>query len=160
MLNRDNTPASSNYGEGPSNLVSYPAQSNTLSVDESLDKVVQKINEAENAEDFGACLSLCSQAIKIHPKVISFAVLKAKFLVLTYQPDEANAILQEILRDDSQNGEAISNLGLVFYYQGNLKKSVEVFSDALQINNQMIATATLRKKAMMFLQIMGQSKIL
>ena len=149
--------SSSNYEENPSSrLFNNSAQSFTLLVD--IREIREKINDAESVKNFAACLSLCSQAIKIHPEVISFAALKAKYLVLTYQSDEANAILARILKHDSQNAEAISTLGFVFYHQANFKKSVEVFGNALQIDKSLHDTVILRNKAERFLQILEQSK--
>lgn len=147
-------------GERESCLFNDLSHSFTLSVDESIEKVFRKITDAEAAKNFDACLILCSQAMKMYPENIQIALLKAKFLVLTSQLEAANTILHDILINNTQNAEAIATLGLVFYHQGNLKKSVEVFSNALQISKQLHETAILRKNAKRFLQIIEQSKIM
>lgn len=149
--------ASTSRGESSTRLLNNQVLT-TLSVDESLDEIREKINDAERGKNYAACLSLCSQAIKLYPEVAQLNVQRARFLVLTYQPDEANVILKKILEEDSQSSEAISTLGLVFYHQAKFEKSVELFTDALKIDKTH-ETAVLRQKARRFHEIMRQSKI-
>lgn len=84
-------------------------------------------------------------------------LLKARFLVKMNKSDEANEILCDVLQEDPQNANAIFILGQIFYYQGNLKKSVEVISDALEINPLLASATILKSKAIRLMNIIKNS---
>lgn len=146
---------SSQYGEGPSQLL--PNLSRRASDD--IRQVREEIRKAELRKDFGACLTLCCEAVKMSPADQNeFLIMKAAFLVQVRRSDEANEILSEILGVDPHNAKALAVLGLIFNRQGNLKKSVEVFTSALQIDSGLKSTADLRKKALRLVEIFKQCK--
>lgn len=121
-----------------------------------------KLKEAELKGNYSDCLALCSAAlcsVKKSSEAIELVLLKAKFLVLTKQTDEASDILSEIIKNDPENAEAISTLGLIFYHQGSLKKSIEVFESALKINKHLSETLYLERNARQLLKIIDKCKL-
>lgn len=121
---------------------------------DEIEEIRRKIEVAEKSNKFDKCLELCGRK----PDLKEFMLLKAKFLVLMNRSDEANEILCEIFKEDPQNATAISILGLIFYHQGNLKKSVEVFENALQIDPMLSHTKDVKAKAVALMTILENSK--
>lgn len=141
------------YGEGPSRLFPDSPQSAALN-DDYFREIRKRIREAEQRNDFGAWLALCSEAIKMEPiEVAEFMIEKAICLVRLGRNDEANEILARILVDNPNNAAALEGLGFIFYHQGNLKKSIEVFTSALDIDGKLKTARDLRKKAMKLIDI-------
>jgi tetratricopeptide (TPR) repeat protein len=144
---------SSQYGEGPSRLFPDLPQSAAFN-DGDIREIRERIEEAEQRKDFGACLTLCCSAIKMEPADLNeFLIMKAMFLVRANRSDEANEALAGILVNDPENARALGALGFIFYHQGNLKKSVEVFTNALQIDSGLKNVRDLRKKSMRLIEI-------
>lgn len=143
---------SDNNGAGPS--TSYQASSSH----DPIATIRENIKDASRVNNFAACLDYCSEALRISPDSKEFLMTKAMYLVLTHQSDRANEILGETLKFDAQNAEAISILGLIFYHQGNIKKSIEVFSNALEINPGLKETRVMRDKATKIIKIMQNSE--
>lgn len=104
-----------------------------------------RIIESEQREDFRMCLNHCDLALKLQSDSKEFEIKKAKFLVLTYKLEEANEILNRIVSEHPENAEAISIIGLLFYFQGNLSKAIEVCICALSIDPTLEDTRTLLK---------------
>lgn len=118
----------------------------------------ESIKDASRVNNFEACLDYCSEALRIKPDSKEFLMTKAMYMVLTHQSDRANEILSEMLKFDAQNAEAISILGLIFYHQGNIKKSIEVFDNALEINPSLNETKVMRDKATKIIKTLQNSE--
>lgn len=116
------------------------------------------IADASREHNYEACLGYCDEGLRLSPGSKEFLLMKAKFLVLTHQSDKANALLSEILKLDAQNAEAIATLGLIFYHQGSLNKSIEVFNNALEIDSSLTETKILRDKAMRITRVIQNSE--
>lgn len=148
--------ATAPYGEGPSGLCVANFETSRL-----VEHLREKIRDSEEKEKFEECLGTCESAFKLlslmHHR--EFEILSAKFLVLTYQSQEAIDVLNKVFKEDPQNAEAISVLGLVFYYQGNLRKTVEVCLDALMINPSLKDTQVVLNTARSTINILKAGKM-
>lgn len=149
--------ASDLYGESSSNVISSQPQPHNQ-IEETISRLRERIKMAEKLNKFEDCLQFTEEGLKITANSMDFVILKAKFLVLLNRSDEASKIISEIIKNNPQNAECIGILGLIFYYQGNLKKAVEVFTDALKIDSTLIYTKTLRDKAVKISRILQESK--
>jgi tetratricopeptide (TPR) repeat protein len=149
---------SSQYGEGPSRLFPDLPQSAALN-DDNIRKIRERIEEAEQRKDFGACLTLCCEAIKMEPADLNeFLIMKSMYLVRVNRSDEANETLAPILVNDPENAKALAALGFIFYHQGNLKKSMEVFTNALQIDSGLKNARHLKKNSKRLIEIFNASE--
>lgn len=138
--------------EGPS--TSYQA----ASANQTVDRLRGHIEDADKLKKFEDCLEYCEQALRITPGLEYFLLLKAHYLVLTQKPEEANVILSEVLKREPQNAAAIATLAFIFYHQGNLRKSIEVFNNALQINPRMPEAKRFRDNAQRLLKVLQSSE--
>lgn len=135
-----------------------PSTSREASARDPLFALKANIADASRENNFEACLGYSDEGLRLSPGSKEFLLMKAKFLVLMHQSDKANELLSEILKLDTQNAEAIATLGLIFYHQGNLNKSIEVFNNALEIDSSLTETKILRDKAMRITRIMQNSE--
>jgi tetratricopeptide (TPR) repeat protein len=124
----------------------------------SMAEYKRRLDNAEKREKFEECLEICREVERISAGDKEIQLTKAKFLVLTGQFDAANDILGEKLKENPLNAEAIFVLGLIFYYRGNLKKSVEVFDNALQLDGSMSHARNLKTKATRLISIFNESE--
>jgi tetratricopeptide (TPR) repeat protein len=143
------------YGEGPSHPLLH---NHSSSNNGNLRSFHKRLGKAEREKDLGRCLTICCEVLKISPDSSEFLVKKASYLVEANRYYEANEILGKVLKDNPQNAEALATLGLIFYNQGNLQKCVEVFGNALQIDENLSKTKLLRHKALRLIKIFQQSK--
>lgn len=141
-----------NDGASSSTQVSASTSSDAIKM------IRENIKKTENLNAFETCLDYCEEALRLSPASLEFKITKAKFLVLTHQSDAANELLCEVFKSEPQNAEAIAVLGLNFYHQGNLEKSIEVFSNALEMNPKMMETKMMRDKAQRLMKILQTSK--
>jgi tetratricopeptide (TPR) repeat protein len=123
-----------------------------------VDEYKSKIDAAEKEKKFEVCLDLCSEATCVVPSEREFLLLKARFLVLTSRFDAANDVLGEVLKENPLNAEAIYVLGMIFSYRGNLKKSIEVFDNALQIDSGISHAIDMKEKAFELTEIFKKRK--
>lgn len=70
----------------------------------------------------------------------------------------ANESLSKVIEKDPKNADAISTLGLIFYYKENFQKSIELFDVSLAIKPKAQHTVEHRKNASEFKKIFGQRK--
>lgn len=150
-LNGREVSDASPYGEGPSHQAAASSSSDAVK------RLREKIGDAERGKNFDDCLRYATRALKLSPDSMELKLLKARFLVQMNKSDEANEILCDVLQEDPQNANAIFILGQIFYYQGNLKKSVEVISDALEINPLLAPATILKSKAIRLMNIIKNS---
>lgn len=127
-------------------------------IENNRNSIFAELIAAEKLKNYKECLELSSKALCILPNSNEFMVLKANFLVLTNRFHAAIETLREIFKENSQNAEAISVLGLVFYHQGNLKRSVEVFDSALQLNSGMDDIKGVKENARNFIEVLKKSE--
>lgn len=71
---------------------------------------------------------------------------------------KANKSLSKVIEKDPKNADAISTLGLIFYYHGKFQKSIELFDLSLAIKPKTQHTIEHRKNASEFKKICDQRK--
>ena len=125
---------------------------------ETLESYTRKIKATGLIGKFDECLRLCRKATSLGFEKNEFIQMEAEFLVLTNQLDEANHILERILKENPRDANAIYVLGMIFYYRGNLKKSVEVFNDALEIDSSMNHIEKMKEKANRLIKVFDESE--
>jgi tetratricopeptide (TPR) repeat protein len=98
------------------------------------------------------------QCVEFLAELEGVYVAKSEVSCVDGSIDEANELLCELFKENPQNAEAISILGLIFYHQRNLKKSVEVFNNALQIDPNLNDAKVAKENALKFMAVLSKSK--
>lgn len=126
---------------------------------ETPDDLAKKIREAELSRNYEACLEVFDKAISLFPWSLPYRIQKARYLVFSYRLDEAFEILEKIVERFPSSVDAISVLGLTFFYRGNLNKSVEVFDKALDVEPFVAEARMFRAKALKLMDILHTRKL-
>lgn len=95
-------------------------------------------------------------------RVVDIAIKTVNSMIEINQSTEncllATESLSKVIEREPKNAEAISTLGLIFYYQGNFQKSIELFDVSLAIKPELRHIIQKRKNASKFKKIFDQRK--
>lgn len=131
--------------------------SSQTSASDDLRRFHENIVKAAEKANYEVALRHVNEALLSFPNKLWLQLHKAYFLVLTYKSDEANETLMEILKNDPLNATAIAILAILFYYQGNLRKSVEVLHNVQEADSETLIN-TYKRKAQKLIKILDSSK--
>jgi len=83
-------------------------------------------------QDYRTVLYCMDRCIEASPDCPKFKILKGECLVYLKRYQEAQDIVNDILRVNSSNADAVYVRGLCFYYQDNIEKAFQHFQQTLR----------------------------
>jgi DnaJ family protein C protein 7 len=93
--------------------------------------MIWKIDKFYNENNFGECLVWLTLAMKIATNCEAFENQKAECLIMLGKFDEADAIVSNALNKNPENLHMVFNRGLIFYYGGDVSRSIGRFEKVL-----------------------------
>lgn len=97
-----------------------------------LETETQNIKCLFEKEDYNECLQTIENLLVISSASVKLKLKKAECLSLLSRFDEAQAIVNDIIKNDILNAEAFFVLGLIFYYKDDLEKAIVHFENCLR----------------------------
>ena len=98
---------------------------------ETLEKYIKEYKKHFDKKDYRTALFNVRKALEIATESHAFKLMKAESLVFLGKNSEAQEIVNDILRSDSRNADAIYIRGLALYYTDNVEKAFQHFQQVL-----------------------------
>jgi len=112
-----------------------------------LDKYVNESKRNFDKSDYRSALFNIKKALEIATQCTAFKLIKAECLVLLSKHSEGQEIVNDILRFDSRNADAIYVRGMALYYTDNVDKAFQHFQQVLVLNPDHERAKQVYKKA-------------
>jgi DnaJ family protein C protein 7 len=112
------------------NNTSLPQEIKNLEV---LKKHIEDAEKYCSKKDYRTALYNINRALNIGTECLHFKLMKAEYLTLLSKNNEAQEIVNDILRFDSLNVEALYIRGMSLYYSDNVEKAFQHFQQVLRL---------------------------
>ncbi len=112
------------------NNTSLPQEMKNLEV---LKKHIEDAEKYYSKKDYRSALYNINRALNIGTECLHFKLMKAEYLTLLSKNSEAQEIVNDILRFDSLNVEALYIRGMSLYYSDNVEKAFQHFQQVLRL---------------------------
>ncbi|XP_054156109.1 dnaJ homolog subfamily C member 7-like [Oppia nitens] len=131
-----------------------PLQPEKRSLDD-LEKHIKESNRYSANGDHRTALYNIRKALETASESVPLKLMKAECLVLLGKHSEAQEIVNDILRFDQTNADAIYIRGMALYYTDNLDKAYQHFKQVCTLNPDHVKVKKVFKKAK---QLMSQKQ--
>lgn len=113
------------------NNEAFPAEKRSL---DTLDKHIKDFHKYWEKKEYRSALFNVKKALEIASESSALKLQKAECLVFLGKNNEAQEIVNDMLRTDSRNPDAIYIRGLALYYTDNIEKAFQHFQQVLVFN--------------------------
>ena len=101
---------------------------------ETLDKHFKDFQKYWDKKDYRSALFNVKKALEIATESSNLRIMKAECLVFLGKNGEAQEIVNDMLRSDTRNPDAIYIRGLALYYTDHIEKAFQHFQQVLVLN--------------------------
>ena len=107
---------------------------NSISNRSDIISIKTMINKLRDEENLDKAVLAADEAVQKHPESLDLLNLKAKLKVQTGNIQEGKKIFLGIIKRSPGHVDALNNLGVIEFHEGNLNSAIEFLKDALLLD--------------------------